>query len=92
MDLWAAFQKTSDLVLDRDGKTTNSMDVFCRACETPHEWYLQDVEACDGDEAAISKLPVVPPAAPVHGRRDKMVPHLRKCPFYQQTGGSCAPS
>lgn len=92
MDLWAAFRKTSDHVLDGDGKATNYLVAFCRACEAAHQQYLPDVEACDGDEGALSKLPVVPPAAPVHGRRDKMVPHLRKCPFYQQTGGSCAPS
>lgn len=81
-------------MLNGDGKATNYWAFFCHACEAAHERYLRDVgrRFCDGNEAVISKLPVVPPAAQGNGRRDEMVPHLRKCPFYQQTSTRGAPS
>lgn len=65
---------------------------FCRAYEAARKRHLKEVEACDGDANFIPALPVVSPAAPVHGRRNNTVSHQRRCLRYGHTGGSCAPS
>lgn len=45
-------------MLDGNGKSTNYGIVFSRVCEAARERYLNNAEACDGDEDAISELPV----------------------------------
>lgn len=84
MNPWAAFRRTGDHVLGGAGKATIYEVVFCHAYEAAHKRYLRDVGVYDGDDAAIFKRPDVPLAAPVHVRRDKMVPHPRKWPIYQK--------
>lgn len=46
---------------------------------------------CHGDEDAISLLPVVPQATPVHDHGDKVVPHPLMHLLFEHRGGRCAP-
>lgn len=70
MDLWAAFRRTTDRFKDGHGRTTNYCVAYCVACKDARARYLADVKACDGDEEAIAKIHVAPPAEPIHGGRD----------------------
>jgi len=67
--------------MQSDGSSSNYWITFCRACEAGHDLYKVAVAACGGDDAAISKIIVVPAAEPLPGRWDRMGPHLNKCRF-----------
>lgn len=72
-------------MLNGERKSTNSCVVFCHTCEAAPQRNLKEEGSIEGGEHCTSKVPVVPPAAPVPRHRDKFFPHLQTCMFYEQT-------
>jgi len=85
MSVWKAFRRTGERYKRGDCSASNYWVAYCIGCEAAYERYREALAACNGDDEAIAKIGIVPPAVPLPGRADRMAPHLKTCQFTDAT-------